>query len=275
MMMLRKNLLGLMIYLGLLSELYAQASLAAVSPARFELNSSPGQRVAQVLDIYNPSSKTASYSIRSSEWFYDDFGRSSYSDDLKEGSCRPWLKLERRKVTIAPQQRRRFRFEFHIPEDVAHQECRLALFIESDERAEVAPSGGMNLPVKGRIAVIVYLGVGDVSPKLQVQGVRRLQDGSYAIVTMNKGTATGRLASELRAVDVDGKDYDAGVSSSPVLPGQRRLLPLNFVEPMTPVMKRNGRKPQAVMPNFPVQLSGRIYAGGTVVPVKVRLSGGK
>ena len=227
--------------------------LAAASPSRFELRAEPGTVVRQILTIHNLGVVPVQYNIRSSEWDFTEQGKSIYSDALKPGSCRPWLRMERHKISVGGQGQRKFRFELHVPAETPPQECRLAIFIEGDGDAVTADAGsGMKLPVKGRLAIIVYLAIGGVEPKLTVNGIRRQQDGQYVFQVANSGKATGRLSGLLRGSDARGTEYDVSVSTLPVLPGQTRDLGLAFSLPST-------KRKQPPTPAYPVRLKGELF----------------
>ena len=98
-----------------------------------------------------------------------------FHDELRAGSCRPWVAIERSELTIPGGARARFRFEIAVPADAKASECRFALMIEGDEPA-VAGGDIFRIPVRGRIGVIVYAAVGDAAPALEIVkvGVEKL-----------------------------------------------------------------------------------------------------
>lgn len=220
---------------------------AAVSPPRYELSAKQGQVVRQVLEVYNMSNQDTQYDIRSSDWsLHGD--NLTFSDALLPNSCRPWVKLERRKVTVRKADKRKFRFEIHVPANVPAQECRFALLVEG---RDPAPNkvGTLSMPVNGRLAVIVYLAVGGAEPQLQVSSVR-LAGGKALLQVQNKGNAHGRLQGTLAGVDGNGKVLDFSVSSMPVMPGETRMLAL------TPHL--NNQRYKAPL-RAPVSLKGDLY----------------
>src|SRR5262245_51074928 len=102
---------------------------AAVTPPRFELSLKPGDRTRQVIEITNASGVEATYHVRTADWTLEPDGGVSFSDELQFQSCRPWVAIERREITIPAGGRYRFRFEVEPPADTLPHECRFALLI--------------------------------------------------------------------------------------------------------------------------------------------------
>lgn len=208
----------------------APASFSAiVGPPRFELKAAPGSVVREALEIASDALEHSDYAIRSADWDLAPDGSVLFGEDaLAPGSCRPWLRLERREIRLAPRARRKFRFEVHVPADAAAGECRFALLVEG-KQVTTAEGATIQLPMQGRIAVIVYVSVGEAKARLEV---RSLQVAPFngrpvpAITIANTGTAHGRPEGTLEARDADGKSLEFSVSPSPILPGTTRTLPI-------------------------------------------------
>lgn len=234
----------------LLAQGVAQANgfSGAVSPPRFELQSQAGQVVRQSLEIYNMGNSNEQYNIKTNDWRLQG-NNVSFSDALGAGSCRQWVKLERRKVSVHKGGKRNFRFEVHVPANTPAQECRFAIMVEGKTLAANRVAGNLNLPVNGRLAVIVYLSIGGAQPQLQVSNLR-LSGGKAWIQVANKGNAHGRLQGTLAAKDGRGQALDLSVSSMPIMPGENRLLEL------TPHLR--GKKHTAALQG-PVNIKGDLY----------------
>lgn len=204
----------------------------AAAPSRFEVTGKSGTRVGQSLTIFNVGSSPTEVAIRTLDWTFTANGDVGYHDELLPGSCRPWVTLERRTLRVAPQARASFRFQIDIPAETPRGECRFMLAIEGIEPAYKAQleNGGANLslPVSGRIAVAVYLMLNGAEPKLEISqlAVREIKGKRVPTVTVsNKGDAHGRLEGGLEAVDAKGVKFDLLPESTPILPGQVRILP--------------------------------------------------
>lgn len=233
----------------------ARADFAiSVTPPRFELSGGPGETTRQVLEISNASSRAASLNLRTADWSYGQDGTVTFYDALQPDSCRPWVAIERRKLALAARQTWRFRFEVKPPAQQQPTECRFAILIEGDEPAAAGPGG--SLPVAGRIAVIVYVGVGDVRPEISLLDARvEARDGRLTpmILVRNTGTAHGRLEGFLQGIDAQGRTYDVAPSSFPVLAGESRWLSLAVAKPGSPE--------DPVTPQFPLRVRGRLEWG--------------
>ena len=245
---------------------------AVISPPRIELDVKPGQSYRQVIEVMNDSASPSVFHVRSADWTLDqkkdwavDFfegpgGATSAGTPLQPDSCRPWLTLESNEIRLQGGAKKRYRFEVKVPADALSRECRVAIMVEGQEPSRIK---GMPVQVSGRIAVIVYLRVGDAHPDLSIVGVgTTISEGQrfpYVKVT-NQGNATARLAGLLRGKDASGKVFFFVPSSSPVLPGMARSLLL---------------VPQADTPNsppptlhFPVQIEDRLEWGAFQTPFK-------
>ena len=131
----------------------------------------------------------------------------------------------------------RYRFEVAVPADAPAGECRFAVMVEGAEPS-IARSKGLDVPVTGRIGVIVYLTVGDGAPDLEIFApkVTTLNGQQVPVLSVhNSGTAHGRMTGFLTGKDAKGISYDFTPSDFPILPHEQRDV---FLTPSTPATKR-------------------------------------
>jgi hypothetical protein len=207
---------------------HAQSFSAVVSPPRFEVAVQPGKTIRQVIEITQASNEKGTYRVYTNDWTIGADGNAVFADDLAPNSCRPWVSLERRELTIAANAKVRFRFEITPPADATATECRFAIMIEGAEQV-VKATGAMSFPVSGRVGVVVYAGVGDAAPKLEIsQNGTRAVDGMIVPVLniKNTGNAHGRAMGFLKGTDPEGVKIDFLPEPLPVLPGQTRSIAL-------------------------------------------------
>jgi hypothetical protein len=231
---------------------------AAISPPRFELDISPGDTQRSVLEIAHAGVSPGNYRLYTADWTMNAQGELAFSDELLPGSCRPWVAIERRNLTIAPAAKVRFRFEVSPPADAAPVECRFALMIESAEAS--AGPGAANFPMSGRIGVIVYARVAGVRPDLRIDaGLTTRIDGRDvpALRVSNVGQATGRFVGFLNARDANGRFVDLAPDSIPVLPGMTRVIGLL---PVPPVDRPNDPPPK--VDAWPLAVKGTLEVSG-------------
>ncbi len=207
------------------------AFAGVVVPARFELRARPGQVVANVVEIGNDAVTADEFSVRTADWELSKQGGVVLHDEaLQPGSCRPWVRIERRTVRLPPRSTRRFRFEVHVPPDSPPVECRFALVVQStSEKLPEVRAGNIVMPVQGRLGVIVYVAVGDVAPKLEVRSVElgELNGVPVPLATVhNSGTAHGRIEGVLQGTDAAGRRVEFSVSTFPILAGETRAIPI-------------------------------------------------
>jgi hypothetical protein len=206
----------------------AQGFAAVVSPPRFELTVKSGERVREVVEISNATAQSATYHVRTGDWTLAPDAGVTFSESLAVGSCRPWVAIERRDIVVPGGGRYRYRFEVQPPVDAPAGECRFALLIEGDEQLVRAP-GGVNIPVSGRIGVIVYVTVGSAAPDLQIVGTGIGETNGRQVPVLkirNTGNAHGRMTGFLSGVDATGRTLEFAPSTLPILPGETREIAL-------------------------------------------------
>lgn len=236
---------------------YAVASEFAVaaSPPRFELQLKAGERSRQVLEITNASATPATLAVKTADWTLAADSALTFYDDLQAGSCRPWIALERREISIAGGRPYRFRFEISVPADTPPGECHLAIMLEGQEQLSRA-EGGPAVPFSGRLGVIVYIAVGGAAPKLSVVGSRvQTINGMLTPVLdiRNSGSAHGRVGGFLTGTDANKIALEFAPGNLPILPGAISTITLTATRP--------GDPETAVPVKFPVTVSGKLEWG--------------
>ncbi|MEP6548297.1 MAG: hypothetical protein ABJD53_12615 [Gammaproteobacteria bacterium] len=234
-MIIRSSIFFLILLLGAVfsGTVRAQGFAALVSPPRFELATAPGKTVRSVIEVSNRSTTPARYLMHTADWsFAADFSV-NFQDELQPDSCRPWVAIERAQVVVPGGGTLRYRFEVNVPADAPPGECRFAVMIEGAEPS-IARSQGLDMPITGRIGVIVYLTVGDGAPVLKVLAPKIVTLNGQQIPSLNvhnSGTAHGRMTGFLTGKDANGVSYDFTPSDFPILPNEQRDV---FLTPSTP-----------------------------------------
>lgn len=239
---------------------HAQGMSAAVSPPRIEMQINAGQTHRQVIEISHSALKSGQYRVYTNDWSLQADGGVSFTDKLVMGSCRPWVAVERRELTIQPRSRYRYRFEINVPQGAIPGECRFAVMIEGVEPVTV-DNGGIAVPVSGRIGVIVYAAVGGAKPQMAVasHGVAEVQGAALPVMEVrNGGNAHGRFDGAVTAVGADGQKFELVPSSLPILPGETRRVSL------APVTVEGQ---PAVTLKYPLVVKGELEVGAQKVPV--------
>lgn len=227
----------------------AQGFSAFISPPRFEFRVQPGQTVRQVMEIQHVGQVRGDYRVYTNDWVFEPNLSVRFSDALLPDSCRPWVSIERRELSLDPASRYRYRFEISPPADAKPRECRFALMVEGRD-----PTAG-SVQASGRIGVIVYASIGDVAPQLELvsTGLQNLQDKpTPVIVVKNLGSATGRLQGFVSGTDAKGQRVDFGPADLPILPGETRTVAL--------VALGEGNLPPPEV-RFPVRIQGALEWG--------------
>lgn len=238
----------------------AQGFGAYVTPPRFEVKVTAGETLRQVVEIQHAGQQRGSYRVYTNDWTFLPDHSVAFSDALAPDSCRPWVAVERRELSIEPNARYRYRFEISPPPGTPARECRFALMIEGQEPARV--QGQVNFPVGGRIGVIVYALVGDAAPRLDITGTRVLPINGQptAVVDVrNQGNAHGRLEGFVNGTDASGKRIEMAPADLPILPGETRRITI------TPVAEDGKPAPQI---RFPLKIKGELEWGANRLPLE-------
>jgi hypothetical protein len=237
----------------------AQGFAAYITPPRFEVQVAPGQSLRQVVEIQHVGQQKGNYRIYTNDWAFLPDNSVTFSDALAADSCRPWVAVERRELTIEPGARYRYRFEIAPPAGTPARECRFALMVEGLEAARV--EGALNFPVGGRIGVIVYATVGDAAPQLEIAASRvaRVDGKPVAVVDVrNRGNAHGRLEGFVNGTDASGARFEMAPSDLPILPGETRSIAI------TPVAEEGKPAPEV---RFPLTIKGNLEWGKNRLPL--------
>lgn len=233
---------------------------ATVSPPRFELKAKRGELVRQVINISNMSSLPKKFRIRTEDWDYSDDASKVYyhAGNPKPGSCRPWARIERHVVNIPGQRAKPYRFEIHVPKDAKPTSCHFAIIVAPD--TSDASSVG-NVRLVGRIAVIIYLTVGDAKPELEFKniGMKDFENKHIPVIEVhNAGNAHARPGGILQAIDAKKRKLELWVGSLPILPKQTRPIPL------FPMDWSSGEaKPADFTLEPPIHIKGSVEWGNT------------
>ena len=240
----------------------AQGFSAVISPPRFELAVQPGKISRHVIEITHVASQRGSYRVYTNDWSLGPDGNALFTDALAPNSCRPWVALEKRDLTLAANGKIRFRFEISPPTDAVTGECRFAVMIEGLEQV-IKTEGALSFPVSGRVGVVVYASVGSARPIIDIaNGGSGISEGIILpqLQVRNTGNAHGRLAGFVTGVDAKGQQIDFVPESVPILPGQSRLVAL----------VPNAPDSASVTLNFPIKVTGNIEWGDQKTTIDFR-----
>lgn len=242
----------------------AQGFAAFISPPRFELRASAGEPLRQVIEIQHVGRTPGSYRLYTNDWTLEADNQVTFSNELAPDSCRPWVAIERRELTLQPGARYRYRFEIAPPPGTPARECRFALMIEGLDTTRV--QGDLNFPVGGRIGVIVYASVGDAAPQLAITGTRvvTVQGQPTAVVDVrNSGNAHGRLEGFVNGTDARGTRVEMAPADLPILPGETRSVAI------LPVPENGKPAPEL---HFPLTVKGQLEWGKNRLPLDARFA---
>lgn len=237
---------------------HAAGFSASVSPPRVETATKPGQTTRHVLEVTQVGPQAGAFRIYTTDWQLNDSGGVDFFEALQPGSCRPWVALERREMSVPGYGKGRFRFEITPPSDVTQRECRFAIMFEGLDPG-AAISGDKRISVSGRIGVIVYAVMDGARPELKIVGQAISSDVARLPVlrVQNTGDAHGRLEGMLTGVDSQGIRLEFTPLSLPILPGETRTIALA-------ANIEGGAQVSRI--NYPITIKGAIELGGQRQP---------
>jgi hypothetical protein len=233
---------------------HAQGFAALISPPRFELSLKPGETTRQIIEINHTGNQIGRYRAYTTDWTFGTDATVNFSEALRPDSCRPWVAIERKELSIAPNNKLRYRFEVTAPSNTPAMECRFAIMIEGLDQV-VETKGALSFPVSGRVGVIVYVAVGDVAAKLEIAESRITRVDANDVPTLmvrNSGNAHGRMSGFLSGTDAQGRKLEFTPSTLPILPGETRAITL------TPSLE-GSTAPEKV--SYPVTIKGNLEWG--------------
>jgi hypothetical protein len=236
----------------------AQGFSALVSPPRVETSIKPGQTTRHVLEVNQVGNMPGRFRVYTADWKFSNNGSLDFSQDLAPNSCRPWVALERRELTVGPNSKVRFRFEITPPADAPTKECIFAIMFEGVEASSI-DQGTLSFPVSGRIGVIVYAGMPGNRADLKI--IRSyVSTDSAKLPTLeltNTGTAHGRLSGLLTGTDAKGIKLEFTPLTLPVLVGETRAISLS-------ANTEDGQTTATL--NYPITLKGTLEWGSQRLP---------
>ena len=235
----------------------------SVSPSRQMFAAAPGESVSRSLTLNNLGREKNEFNARTLDWTMTDSADVRYSDVLAVGSCRPWVSIERKRVVVEAGQQRVYRFQIDVPKDTPRRECRFMLAFEGTAPAATpttkSAAGELRSSVVARIAVPVYISIGNAAPVLEMLGTTMVEiNGTRtpALRIANRGDAHGRLDGAIDAVDANGQEFILAPEESPILPGQTRAIPL---------LPKVDRGPKVGAVKLPIRAPGSIeWEGGSL-----------
>lgn len=242
---------------------------AGISPSKFELRAEPGEVLRDTVTIMNAGDEAADYQFRTVDWQLNDTSNVEFIEgDLVPGSCRPWVRLERKVVRIRPGGQKKYRFEVHVPADAAPGLCRFAILIEPGQEvmARLGGDGDIAFPVVGRYAVITYVTIGAARADIDYLGIGERRIGEQRVPALklyNAGQTYDRAFGEVTATDPSGRRTLLVASTFPVLPGRREeiaLAPENPPDgsPVAPLV-------------YPLELKGKVEIAGRTIRIDTRV----
>lgn len=239
----------------------AQGFAAYVTPPRFELRVQPGTTLRQVFELQQVGTTRGQYRIYTNDWVFQPDQSVEFGDALAPESCRPWVAIERRELTVEPGARYRYRFEITPPPDTPARECRFAIMVEGRD-----PTVGGNVQAAGRIGIVVYAAVGDAAPRLELADTRVETLNGQAtpvLLVRNTGNAHGRLGGFVEGTDDAGQRIEFGPADLPILPGETRRVPL--------VALGEGKQAAPTV-RFPVRIQGKLEWGRNTLALDARFA---
>jgi hypothetical protein len=252
---LRKSLLTALM-LSVVGVASAQGFAAYITPPRFEIQAKAGTSTRQVFEIQHVGQLKGAYRVYTNDWTFQPDNSVVFSDALAPDSCRPWVAIERRELSLESGARYRFRFEIAPPAGTPARECRFAIMVEGIDPAK------SSVDVGGRIGVIVYAAIGGATPALEITATRVVKTPDNKTTALlevrNTGNAHGRLEGFVNGTDAGGQRLELSPADTPIMPGETRSIAL------VPVAEEGKPAPEV---RFPLAVKGNLEWGKNRLPL--------
>ena len=212
-----------------------------VSPLRVTVQMSAGAEYTNAVEVSNSGDEPVRMVAYVEDWVLDEVGTPMFYDaGALPVSCSPWVDSAPADFLLEPGETETVRFSVRVPEGVPAGGYPCALILENLplNRAE---TGGNQVFVRGRVACMVYVTVGQPGRSAEIAAMTTvLKDGkpTLRMQVANTGGDFIRLAGDLCVLARDLPcNKMVSLPDVPVLPGSARWVEVelpsgNFAEGM-------------------------------------------
>ncbi len=211
-----------------------------ISPVRWEAEGKPGETLRNVVTLTSGTRAIQKVSVGVGDWTLSDDGAPVFADAGRmPDSAASWIRFRPKEFSVYPRQKQTVRISIQVPNETPSGSYRVALFFEPPKEADQkGKSGAATVFIRGRLALPIYVTVGDARPEGKILDVawKTLKGKSPlpALKVQNTGNAHLRMNGFFSARGVSGTRFEGIVAGLPLLPGQIRWIPLEFRGEMPP-----------------------------------------
>lgn len=220
-------------FIILSTRIWAGFSLS-ISPIRWEARGNSGKTLRQVITLTSGTNTVQKVRVSVGDWTLTEGGAPVFSNPgTMPNSAAAWLRLGSQEFTVYPRQRKTFKISIDIPDGVLQGSYRAAVFFEQPQPEKTAEKGGTNVFLRGRLALPIYVTVGDAKPNGKILGAswKSLAEGKDPVVALqirNEGNAHLRMNGIFSATSLTEEKFEGIIPGVPILPGEERWIPLEF-----------------------------------------------
>ncbi|MCP4665621.1 MAG: hypothetical protein GY849_04565 [Deltaproteobacteria bacterium] len=205
-----------------------------ISPVRWEAEGKPGKTLRMVVELRGGAGTIQKVDVSAGDWTLRDNGAPVFG---KPGSmpqsAASWVRFHPDALSLYPRQKKSVRVSIRIPEGTPSGSYRTALLFQPPDMDLKGKAGAASVFIRGRLALPIYVTVGDVQPDGQIletawRGTRKGKGSAPALKIHNRGKAHLRLHGIFEARSRSGKRFEGIIPSLPLLPDQTRWIPLEF-----------------------------------------------
>jgi hypothetical protein len=233
------SLLSVLALLGLPGQARAGFSLG-ISPVRWEASGKPGETVRNVVKLRSGAAAKQDVKVTVCDWTLTEDGAPVFDQPgSMAASAAAWVRLEPDALSVYPRQEKMVRVSIAIPSTISPGSYRAALLFEAPGADQKnGEEGAANVFIRGRLALPIYITVGDARPDGEILGIawhdipgRGL---TLALRVRNGGNAHLRTGGFFSARSQSKSTFEGIVAEVPILPGQTRWVPMEFQEENPP-----------------------------------------
>lgn len=220
-------------FIFLSTPIWAGFSLS-ISPIRWEAKGNAGKTLRQVITLTSGANTVQKVSVSVGDWTLTEGGAPVFFDPgTMPDSAVAWLRLDSQEFTVYPRQKKTFKISIHIPDGALHGSYRAAVLFEQPQPEKTEEEEGTNVFLRGRLALPIYVTVGDAKPNGKILGAswKSVAEGRDPVVALgirNEGNAHLRMNGIFSATSPTDDKFEGIIPGVPVLPGEERWIPLEF-----------------------------------------------
>ncbi len=198
----------------------------SISPIRWEAKGNAGKTLRQVITLTSGAKTVQKVQVSVGDWTLTEGGAPVFVDpETMPNSAAAWLRFDSQEFTVYPRQKKTFKISIDIPDGALHGSYRAAILFEQPQPEKTAEEEGTSVFLRGRLALPIYVTVGDAKPNGKILGAswKSLAEGRDPVVALgirNEGNAHLRMNGIFSATSLTDDKFEGIIPGVLFLPSQ-------------------------------------------------------